>query len=73
MTIPLLEVLNRVAKESANVQMINESFGLDDEFIPVGFTKDNAKIVMESGSKVLYCNIEPSLRSKVQSYISDIL
>ena len=72
-TIPLLEVLNRVAKESTNVQMINESFGLDDEFIPVGFTKDNAKIVMESGSKVLYCNIEPSLRSKVQSYISDIL
>lgn len=72
-SIPILELLQHVSKASDNVNIVNESFGLDEEFVPVGFTKDNCKVVLESGSRIAYVNLEPELRSKVNSYIRHIL
>lgn len=72
-SIPILELLHSVSKASDNVNIVNESFGLDEEFIPVGFTKDNCKVILESGSNIAFVNLEPELRSKVSSYIRHIL
>ena len=72
-SIPILELMKEAVKKSDNVNIVNESFGLDEEFIPVGFTKDNCKVILESGSNIAFINIEPEVRSKVQSYIRHML
>ena len=65
--IPLTEILENVGKKDSNVQMVMESFGLDNDSL-TGFNKDHSKIIMKDDRNVIYCNIDPKSRNKVQEY-----
>ena len=70
--IPLKEILESAGKTDVNAQMIMESFELEDSSL-VGFSKNNRHIIMKDNNNMIYCNLSPNTRKKVNDSLMSIL
>ena len=65
--IPLKEILQSVGHTDANAQLIMESFDLTYDDI-VGFTPDHKNVIIRDNNNMIYCNIDPTTRNKVNDF-----
>lgn len=70
--IPLKEILESAGRTDVNAQMIMESFELDNDSL-VGFSKNNQHIIMKDNNNMIYCNMEPSTRKKVNDCLRSLI
>lgn len=66
--IPLTEILECVGKTDVNTQVVMESFDLDQDSL-VGFSKGNKHVIIRDNNNMIYCNIDPSTRKRVNDYL----
>lgn len=69
--IPLAEILRDTGKHDPTVQMIMESFELDDDKI-VGITESKKQLILADNDNMIYCNIHPSTKKKVMDALLSV-
>ena len=65
--IPLKEILESVGRTDVNAQLIMESFDLTYDDM-VGFTPDHKNLLIKDNNNMIYCNIDPATRNKVNDF-----
>lgn len=65
--IPLHEILSLTSQTDANTQIIMESFNLSDDSM-VGFSKNKKHVILRDENNMIYCNISPETRKKVNDF-----
>jgi hypothetical protein len=66
--IPLKEILEDTGVHDVNAQIIMESFGLDLDSV-CGLSKSKKHLIMRDRDNMIYCNITPESRAKVNEYL----
>lgn len=67
--IPLGEILEYVGKTDVNAQVIMESFDLTPDNM-TGFSRNNKHVIIRDSDNMIYCNIDPTTRKKVNEYLA---
>ena len=66
--IPLTEILENVGKKDANVQMIMESFELDNSSL-MGFNERKDHVIIKDHNNMIYCGMDEKSRKRVHDYL----
>lgn len=65
--IPLKEILENVGKTDVTTQVVMEAFDLDLNSM-VGFSENKRHVILKDSNNVVYCNIQPETRKKVNDF-----
>ena len=66
--VPLKEILESVGRTDINTQVVMEAFDLSNEDL-VGFTPNHKQVLIRDENNMIYCNLDPMTRNKVNDYI----
>ena len=67
--IPLKEILESVGHSDVNTQLIMESFDLTEENL-YGFTEDHRKVIIKDDDNMIYANISPKTKKRVDDFFA---